>query len=233
MLKNIMNEIKKTVIAILALSVLLCGVYPLIVWGVGKLVFPVKAEGSLIQINGNITGSELIGQQFTSPRYFHPRPSAAGPGYDAAASGGSNLGPLSQSLIQQVTTRVNEYRNENFLSQETPVPVDAVTASGSGLDPHISIENALLQAKRIAKTRGMNLQTIYDIIKKYTENRQLGIFGEKRVNVLLLNIELDKKENGIVYLMPSATKNPFEKGFLDFPKLLVVKRLFLFDLIWG
>jgi len=191
MLKNMMNEIKKTVIAIFALTVLLCGIYPLLVWGVGKIAFPDKAEGSFIQQYGNVIGSELIGQQFTSPRYFHPRPSAAGQGYDTTASGGSNLGPLSKTLIDLVNKRITDYRSENDLPLSTPVPIDAVTASASGLDPHISIENASLQAKRIAKTRGMNLQTIYDIIKKCTENRQLGIFGEKHVNVLLMNLTMD------------------------------------------
>jgi potassium-transporting ATPase KdpC subunit len=191
MIKNILRELRKTIIAIIVLSLLLCGIYPLVVWGVAQLFFPAKSNGSLIRKGGAVLGSELIGQRFTGPGYFHTRPSAAGGGYDASASGGSNLGPLSSILIDQVKNRVKEYRDENHLSPGARVPVDAVTASGSGLDPHISVENAMLQAKRVSKARGMDLQSVIELIEKNAENRQFGIFGEKRVNVLSMNLELD------------------------------------------
>ncbi len=185
-------ELKKAVLGILFLVLLLCFIYPLVVWGIAWLVFPGKASGSLVKMENRITGSVLIGQPFTGAGFFHPRPSAAGEGYDALASGGSNLGPLSKTLIEQVKRRVKAYREENHLPPDAPVPMDAVTASGSGLDPHISMENAVLQAGRIAETRGLSKETVLALIEKCTENRQLGIFGEKRVNVLLLNLELEK-----------------------------------------
>jgi K+-transporting ATPase ATPase C chain len=190
MIKTIGLELKKAVVGLLVLVLLLGFIYPLVVWGIARFIFPAKAGGSLVKMENRVIGSVLIGQRFTGPGFFHPRPSAAGEGYDALASGGSNLGPLSKILIEQVKRRVKDYREENHLPPGVPVPMDAVTASGSGLDPHISVENAAWQAGRIAKTRGLSKETVLALIEKCTENRQLGIFGEKRVNVLLLNLEL-------------------------------------------
>jgi K+-transporting ATPase ATPase C chain len=156
------------------------------------MVFPHEANGSLVEYNGRVVGSALIGQAFSDAHYFHPRPSAAGSdGYDAASSGGSNLGPLSRKLMDQVKERVEAYRSENQLSPESKVPADAVTASSSGLDPHISVKNAEIQAQRVAKTRGMAQNEVMKLVRQYTEDPQLGFLGETRVNVLLLNLALD------------------------------------------
>ena len=140
---------------------------------------------------GTVVGSSLLAQGFTDPKYFHPRPSAAGQGYDPINSGGSNLGPLSQKLIDGAKQRIAAYRVENNLGPDAPVPIDAVTASGSGLDPHISLQNALLQADRVAKARGMSRELLHKTIESRTEGRDLGIFGEPGVNVLMLNLDLD------------------------------------------
>ncbi len=187
-----MLEFKKAMLAIIVLTVLLGIVYPLTVWGLAQLIFPAKANGSMIYANNKVIGSELISQRFTGPGYFHPRPSAAGQGYDAAASGGSNLGPLSKTLFEEVKQREKEYREENVLAPDVRIPVDVVTALGSGLDPHISVENAVLQAARVAKARGKNREKVLTAIERCTENRQLAILGEKRINVLLLNLEIEK-----------------------------------------
>lgn len=195
-----LKELKTSVMVVLALVIVLCVVYPLVVWGIGVVFFPEQANGSLIKKDGRVIGSRLVGQSFTDAAYFFSRPSGAGLGYDGLASGGSNLGPLAETLKKQVAQRVNDYRKDNELTAGMMVPVDAVTASGSGLDPHISLENAQQQAKRIAKARGTSLETINTLITKHVEYRQWGIFGENRVNVLLLNLELDtwfkQKNNG-------------------------------------
>jgi K+-transporting ATPase ATPase C chain len=192
--KNVMSELRAAAIATLFLAVLLCGVYPLVVWALSQGLFPYEAGGSLIQRGGSIAGSELIAQNFSSPRYFHPRPSAAGEaGFDAGSSSGSNLGPLSQKLAGAVKERVEAYRAENGLSADAPVPADAVTASGSGLDPHISLKNAFLQAPRVAQARGIGSEALEKMIRTNTEGRDFGIFGVPRVNVLKLNLALDKK----------------------------------------
>ena len=172
---------------------MLCGIFPLIIFGAGQLFFPRQANGSLIESSDRrIIGSELLGQNFAGAKYFHPRPSAAGPnGYDAASSSGSNLGPTSQKLIDTVKQRVETYRAENGLTAEALVPGDAVTASGSGLDPHISLQNAALQAPRVAKERSLSLDAVKAEIAKATDGRSLGILGEPGVNVLKLNIALD------------------------------------------
>jgi K+-transporting ATPase ATPase C chain len=157
-------------------------------------VFPRQANGSLVVQNGKIAGSELLAQNFSDPKYFHPRPSAAGEtGYDGGSSGGSNLGPTSKKLIDAVRERIEAYRTDNGLVSSVPVPADAVTASASGLDPHISIPNALIQAKRIAKIRGLGESAVKAMIKAHTEGRDLGLFGEERVNVLKLNLALDSR----------------------------------------
>jgi K+-transporting ATPase ATPase C chain len=190
------REIWTSLRATAALVVLLCGLYPLAVWGPAQIVFPAKANGSLLVRDGKVVGSELIGQGFTGARYFHPRPSAAGTGYDALASGGSNLGPLSKDLIESVRARAAAYRAENGLADDAPVPADAVTASGSGLDPHISLQNAGFQAPRVARARGLTEAAVREMIGSLTEGRDLGIFGEARVNVLKLNLALDAAAHG-------------------------------------
>jgi potassium-transporting ATPase KdpC subunit len=165
--------------------------YPLAVTGVAQGLFDVKAKGSLVEVDGRPVGSSLIGQSFTLPEYFHPRPSAAGDGYDGSASSASNLGPASPELLSAVTERVDAYRREYGLDEETPVPVDAVTASSSGLDPHISVANAKLQAPRVAEARNIDLETVLRLVRENTATRGLGFLGEPGVNVLLLNIALD------------------------------------------
>lgn len=192
-MKIIVKDIITGTIATLLFAVVLSGIYPLIIWGAGQLLFPHQANGSLIEsADRKIVGSELLGQNFSAAKYFHPRPSAAGAnGYDAASSGGSNLGPTSQKLMDAVKDRVAAYRTENGLSTNALVPGDAVTASGSGLDPHISPKNARLQAARVAKERGLSLETIQAEIQKATDGRSLGVFGEDGVNVLKLNLALD------------------------------------------
>ena len=190
--QELLQEVKMSVLATLALMVILCGVYPLVVWGIAQVVFPNLANGSLVEVRDKIVGSGLLGQNFSGPQYFHPRPSAAGDvGYDGASSGGSNLGPLSQKLTDQVKGRVDKYRTENNLPAATLVPADAVTASGSGLDPHISRRNAELQAARVAKVRKLSADKINLLIQDVTEGPDLGFLGEPGVNVLRLNLALD------------------------------------------
>lgn len=192
-MKPLAAELRVSIAATLSLAVLLCGVYPLIVWALAQGIFPQKANGSLITQGAKVLGSSLIAQRFSSPAYFHPRPSAAGDGYDAAASGASNLGPTSQKLIDTVRERVQNYRTENGLTPKDLVPADAVTASGSGLDPHISLKNALLQAPRVAHARGLSDAAVLQKIEAHREGRDWGILGEQRVNVLELNLDLDGK----------------------------------------
>lgn len=168
-------------------------VYPGIVTGLCQVLFPHAANGSLVEINGKTAGSALIGQNFSKPQYFHPRPSAAGnDGYDASASNGSNLGPTNQKLIDRVKGDVAKFRQENP-SYQGPVPADLVTTSASGLDPHISPASALAQAQRVADARGVPVDQIKQLIGTHTEERQLGFLGEPRVNVLLLNLDLNAK----------------------------------------
>jgi K+-transporting ATPase ATPase C chain len=193
-MKTIVKEITASIIATLLFAVVLCGIYPVVIWGISQLAFPHQANGSLIEgADRKIIGSEWLGQNFTGAKYFHPRPSAAGAnGYDAANSSGSNLGPTSQKLIDAVKQRVADYRKENDLAADALVPGDAVTASGSGLDPHISPKNALLQAARVAKERGLSVDVVKAEITKATAGAQFGILGEPGVNVLKLNLALDK-----------------------------------------
>ncbi len=191
-MRNLIKDIKTSVIATIFFAVLLGGIYPLAVWGFGRLLFPRQAEGSLIaDAQGRVVGSALIGQQFVSAKYFHPRPSAAGNGYDPTASGGSNLGPTSRKLADAIKRRVADYRAENGLSADAEVPADAVTASASGLDPEISPRNARLQARRVAEERRLGIDQVLALVDKQTERRDLGVFGEPGVNVLLLNLDLD------------------------------------------
>lgn len=191
-IKSLWKEMRTAVWATLVLAFLLCGIYPLAVWGVAQLAFPHQANGSLVVKDGHVVGSGLLAQGFKSEQYFHPRPSAAGSdGYDAGASSGSNLGPLSQKLIDQVKERADAYRSENSLPPAIEIPADAVTASASGLDPHISVRNAELQAARVAKARNMTVEELKKYVGQYTEGPQLGFLGEEGVNVLKLNLALD------------------------------------------
>ena len=192
-MKNLFSEIRPAMVSTGVLAVVCCGFYPLAVTGISKLVFADKANGSLIvDKNGTIIGSELIGQNFKSEGYFHPRPSAAGAiGYDAANSSGSNLGPTSQKLADQVRERIAAYRASNGLTETQPIPADAVTASASGLDPHISPANAALQVARVAKVRGMTPEKVNELITANTDKADLGFLGMDGVNVLKLNLALD------------------------------------------
>lgn len=190
-MKTWLAEFRRSLLAVAGLAVILCGLYPLAAWVLAQGLFPRRANGSLIEREGVAVGSRLIGQEFSSPAYFHPRPSAAGEGYDGGRSGGTNLGPLSKNLVETVKRRIAEYRAENGLADSAPVPVDAVTASGSGLDPHISPENARLQAGRVSRARGLTEAAVLARIEAFTEGRTLGILGDPRVNVILLNLALD------------------------------------------
>ena len=177
----------------LVLTLLTGIVYPLAVTGMCQALFRDRANGSLKTVDGQVIGSELIGQNFTRPEYFQPRPSAAGnDGYDATASGGSNLGPTSQKLIDRVKASAEKFRKDNP-TYSGPLPADLVTTSGSGLDPHISPASATAQADRIAKARGISTAQIQSLIDAHTEGRDLGFLGEPRVNVLLLNLDLDSR----------------------------------------
>ncbi len=190
-MKNLIAEFRASLVITLLLIVLCCCIYPLAVWAIAQGLFPRQANGSLVEAKGKIVGSSLLAQGFAGPAYFHPRPSAAGHGYDAANSSGTNLGPTSKKLIGDVKQRVADYRAENGLTPDAAVPADAVTSSASGLDPHISVENARLQAGRVAKARGLSREDVLGKIAVRTEGRDLMIFGEPRVDVLMLNLDLD------------------------------------------
>jgi K+-transporting ATPase ATPase C chain len=192
-MKELFSEIRRAVLATLVLAVVCCGLYPLIVFGISQALFHDKANGSLIvDKDGAVRGSKLLGQSFVAEKYFHPRPSAAGNGYDAANSGGSNLGPTSQKLNDAIKDRIDAYRKENGLNAEQPVPADAVTASGSGLDPDISLQNAELQIARVAKARNLSEDKLRELIQQNTDDRNLGILGDPGANVLQLNLALDQ-----------------------------------------
>jgi K+-transporting ATPase ATPase C chain len=185
--------------------------FPVVVWGIGRVAFPHQAEGSLLRdARGRVIGSELIGQPFSKPEYFHPRPSAAGAGYDAANSGGTNLGPTSDKLVNGIkddpaTREVDEsypgfrdlaaaYRAENGLATDAVIPADAATRSASGLDPDITPANAELQVARVAKARGISAERVRELLAQHRSGRVLGFIGEPRVNVLLLNLALDEQK---------------------------------------
>jgi potassium-transporting ATPase KdpC subunit len=186
-----MNQIKITILATIVLTILFGLAYPLVFTGLAQVLFPHQANGSLVTVNGKVAGSELIGQSFTKPEYFHSRPSAAGNnGYDATNSSGSNLGPTNQKLVDRVKADVQKFRAENP-DYTGPIPADLLTSSASGLDPHISPASAEAQVARVAKARGVTPGRIAELVAKHTDGRQWGIFGEPRVNVLLLNIDLD------------------------------------------
>ena len=195
-MRALFRQLKPALLATVVFT-LICGVaYPLLSTAVGQVAFGDKADGSLIRRNGVVVGSKLLGQSFIAPKYFHPRPSAAGTGYDGSASSGSNLGPLSPDLLAAVEERVAAYRAENGLGVTAMVPVDAVTASASGLDPHISIANARLQIGRVATARGVDAAVVAHLVQQYTEGRQLLVLGEPGVNVVELNLALDDLSAG-------------------------------------
>ena len=178
---------------VLAFTVLTGIIYPGLVTGVCQVIFPRQANGSLVEANGKVVGSSLLGQNFTRAEYFHPRPSAAGSdGYDASASSGSNYGPTNQKLIDRVKASVDGFRKENP-DYQGPIPADIVTTSGSGLDPDISLAAAQAQAARIAKARGVTEEQVRQLIVSQTEGRHLGFLGEPRANVLALNLDLDRQ----------------------------------------
>lgn len=180
--------------ATIVFTIVVCGIYPVVIWALGQAFFPWQANGSLI-INkqGMVIGSTLIGQEFTLPGYFHPRPSYAGNGYDPTASGGSNLGPTSQKLATNIQQAIATYRTENNLATSTPIPADAVTGSASGLDPEISLDNANIQVARVAKARSITAAQVQVLLKQNTDGRSLGVLGEPGVNVLTLNVALDQQ----------------------------------------
>jgi len=187
-MKNLITAILMTIVT----TVLLGLVYPLVVTGLAQVIFTERANGQLIERNGQVVGSKIIGQPFSSPGYFRPRPSAAGTnGYDAGASSGSNLGPTSKKLIQRVKADVDKLQAEN---PGKPVPIDLVTASGSGLDPHISPAAAEFQVPRVARERGLSEDEVRKLVTEFTDDRTLGLLGEPRVNVLLLNLKLDENK---------------------------------------
>ena len=187
-----LSELKPAILFTIVLSVLTGILYPLGITAVAQGLFPRQANGSLIKESGRVIGSDLIGQNFTRPEYFHPRPSAAGNGYDAANSGGSNLGPTNSALSDRLTKDAAQFRKDNpdFAG---PIPADAITTSASGLDPDISPANAMAQATRVAKVRGKSLVEIQNLITANIEGRDLGFLGESRVNVLRLNLALDRR----------------------------------------
>jgi K+-transporting ATPase ATPase C chain len=191
-MKRIFIELRPAIVSTVIFAVVCCGVYPLVVFGISQALFHEQANGSLIvDKDGNVRGSQLLGQQFTADKYFHPRPSAAGNGYDATSSGGSNLGPTSKKLADSIAQNISDYRSQNGLGTNDPVPADAVTASASGLDPHISQRNAELQAPRVAKARHLAPEKVLDLVRLNIDPPSLGFLGEPGVNVLKLNLALD------------------------------------------
>jgi len=191
-MKKHLTELRSAVMVTLIFAVVCCGLYPLIVFGISQALFHNQANGSLIvDKDGTVHGSKLLGQQFIANKYFQSRPSAAGNGYDATSSGGSNLGPTSSNLVTTIAQRIADYRTGNGLATNAPVPADAVTASGSGLDPHISLANAVLQIPRVAKARNVSVEKVLEIVRANTDPASLGLLGEPGVNVLELNLALD------------------------------------------
>lgn len=189
-----MRYLKQAILAFCVLAIL-CGLmYPLFITALSQFLFPQKANGSIITLGNKAVGSELIGQQFNSPKYFHARPSATDPAYNASGSAGSNFGPTNAHFLEEVKKRIEEVRNANGLPANTPISTDLVLASASGLDPHISVASTMLQVRRIAKERGVPESEVEEMARRHIEYPLLGIWGEPRVNVLKLNLALDSQE---------------------------------------
>src|SRR5438132_10251206 len=187
-MKILFAEIRGAVLGTLVLAIVCCGLYPLLVFGISQALFHDKANGSLIlDSDGTVRGSRLLGQSFTADKYFHPRPSAAGTGYDATSSGGSNLGPTSQKLNDAIKDRVDAYRKENGLNADESVPADAVTATGTDIDPNISLRNSEQPNTRVSKAHGLSEKKLHELIEQNTNGRDLGLLGDPGVNVLSLN----------------------------------------------
>jgi K+-transporting ATPase ATPase C chain len=189
-MNKITDDLKTAMLLFVAFSLLTGLIYPLLMTGIIQIAMPEQASGSMIVVNGKIVGSELIGQNFTSPGYFHGRPSAVN--YAGNGSGASNFGPTSATLMEQVSRRISEVRTENNLSSNATVPCELVLTSGSGLDPHISMEGAMLQVPRVAVARGIPESEVKVLVYQHIEPAQFGIMGQERVNVLNLNLALDE-----------------------------------------
>ena len=202
-------QLRPAIVSVLVITICFGLIFPLVITGIAQVAFKHQADGSLIEQNGKVVGSEIIGQSFAAPGYFHPRPSAAGSGYDAANSGATNLGPTSDKLINGIHRKLPNgkddpgnfdgikdlaaaYRTDNNLPKDAPVPADAVTRSASGLDPHISPANAEIQVPRVAKARGMTEDAVKKLVDKNTDGRTFGFLGEAGVNVLKVNLALDR-----------------------------------------
>ena len=196
-MNTILTEFGRSIVATIFFAIILCGLYPLVVYGAAQLLFPHQANGNLlVDKSSTVRGSSLLAQNFTGADYFHPRPSAAGAnGFDATSSGGSNLGPTASNLVANITSNIATYRSDNNLATNAPVPADAVTASASGLDPHISVANAEIQIARVARARGLSEELVRELVKQNTGGRDLGLFGEPRVNVMTLNFALDNLQS--------------------------------------
>ena len=193
-MKTILSELKTSLLLTLVLAILLCGAYPVAVWAGAQAFFPDRANGSLVtDQDGTVRGSLLLAQNFASEKYFQPRPSAAGTGYDGTSSSGTNLGPTSQKLNDGIKAAVAAYRTTNGLAADELVPADAVTSSGSGLDPHVSRANAGLQAARVARARHLPLAQVQALVAQVARDRDWGVLGEPTVNVLQLNLALDQR----------------------------------------
>ncbi|HEY7637865.1 MAG TPA: potassium-transporting ATPase subunit KdpC [Gemmatimonadales bacterium] len=186
------KHLRPAIVLTLLLCVITGFLYPAVVTAIAQLIFPRQANGSMVEVNGRPVGSELIGQAFIAPYYFHPRPSAAGAGYDAAASSGTNKGPTDRKLADTLIAGAVEQVIKDDGVEKGKIPSDMVTASASGLDPHISPANAALQVARVARERGANVEAVRQLVEEHTEGRQFGFLGDPRVNVLLLNVALDR-----------------------------------------
>jgi K+-transporting ATPase ATPase C chain len=194
------KHLRTAVVSVVWLTLITGCIFPLLLFALGRLLYPGQVSGSLLTRNGVVVGSRLIGQDFTRPEYFHSRPSAAGTGYDGTSSGGTNLGPSNPKLIAAVRRLAEDYRRSNGLPPDAPVPIDAVTSSGSGLDPHISPRNAELQIARVARARGLEETPVRLLVASHTEGPQLGFMGSPRISVLELNLALDQLVNQAVSL---------------------------------
>jgi K+-transporting ATPase ATPase C chain len=191
-IKKLREQVWPAVVSVISLTLLTGGVFPLVLFVLGRLLYPGQAGGSVVIRNGVVVGSRLIGQDFTRPEYFHPRPSAAGAGYDGTSSGGTNLGPSNPKLLESVRQLAEHYRRSNGLPPDATVPIDAVTRSGSGLDPHISPANAALQIARVARARSLNVEDVRRLVQGHAQGQQLGFIGNPRVSILDLNLALDQ-----------------------------------------